>query len=272
MVQGLFGGGTSYEGQSISDIKEDVNNWKIYTENVKSQIVEKKEALIKNGFWNKIPWNFQQTINESIFCLGTFLSDFQIVESAFEENFISEREIKLLRKIGKNSVQFNHSYGKYFKEEYEWREYGNPEFEIVESIYQHGRDFFVTLQDASNAAGRLEDYMSNNSIYNKVNIFGNSYNTNIQQGHNNNMIVSIDDMSELLSKLDLLLENLNDSLPEEEVEEAQEYIETIKDEAIKEKPKKTMLRFAVDSLKKLKWSTEFLASVATIAQLVAPLL
>ncbi|HFN2290268.1 TPA: hypothetical protein ACHAC2_000997, partial [Enterococcus faecium] len=96
--------------------------------------------------------------------------------------------------------------------------------------------------------------------------------TNIQQGHNNNMIVSIDDMSELLSKLDLLLENLNDSLPEEEVEEAQEYIETIKDEAIKEKPKKTMLRFAVDSLKKLKWSTEFLASVATIAQLVAPLL
>ncbi|HFP8359352.1 TPA: hypothetical protein ACG86O_002700, partial [Enterococcus faecium] len=70
MVQGLFGGGTSYEGQSISDIKEDVNNWKIYTENVKSQIVEKKEALIKNGFWNKIPWNFQQTINESIFCLG----------------------------------------------------------------------------------------------------------------------------------------------------------------------------------------------------------
>ncbi len=33
-----------------------------------------------------------------------------------------------------------------------------------------------------------------------------------------------------------------------------------------------MLRFAVDSLKKLKWSTEFLASVATIAQLVAPLL
>lgn len=130
----------------------------------------------------------------------------------------------------------------------------------------------MTLQDASNAAGRLEDYMSNNSIYNKVNIFGNSYNTNIQQGHNNNMIVSIDDMSELLSKLDLLLENLNDSLPEEEVEEAQEYIETIKDEAIKEKPKKTMLRFAVDSLKKLKWSTEFLASVATIAQLVAPLL
>ena len=49
MVQGLFGGGTSYEGQSISDIKEDVNNWKIYTENVKSQIVEKKEALFRLG-------------------------------------------------------------------------------------------------------------------------------------------------------------------------------------------------------------------------------
>ncbi|MGM0240137.1 hypothetical protein [Enterococcus sp. AZ103] len=196
---------------------------------------------------------FSTTINESIFCLVTFLSDFQIVETAFEKNLISEREIKLLRKIGKNSVQFNHSYGKYFNEEYEWRDYGNPEFEIVESIYQQGRDFFVTLQDASNAAGRLEDYMSNNSISNKVNIFGNSYNTNIQQGHNNNMSVSTNDMSELLSKLDLLMEDLNDFLPEKEVDEAQEYIETIKDEVIKEKPKKTMLKFAVDSLKKIKW-------------------
>lgn len=272
MVQGIFGGGTSYEGQSISDIKKDIDSWKVYTENIKSQIVEKKEALVKNGFWNKIPWNFQQIINDSIFCLGTFFSDFQIIESAFEANFITEREVKLLRKIGKNSVGFNHDYGKYFKEEYEWRDYGNPEFEIAESIYQHGRDFFVTLQDASNAAGRLEDYMNNNSISNKVTIFGNSYNTNIQQGQQNNMSLSTNDVSELLSKLDFLMDNLQNNLPEDEINDAREYIETIKDEVIKEKPKRKILRFAVDSLKDLKWSMDLLASIATISQFVMPLL
>lgn len=273
MVQGIFGGGTSYEGQSISDIQQDVNSWKIYTENIRSQITEEKESLVKNGFWNKIPWNFQQTINESIFCFRTFLSDFQIIESALEGNSISEREVKLLKKIGKNSFKFNHNYGKYFKEEYEWRDYGNPEFEIAESIYQHGRDFFVTLQDASNAAERLEDYMSSNAISNKVNIFGNSYNTNIQQGQNNNLSVSTNDVdvSELLLKLDILLNNLKDSLPEEEIDEAREYIETIKDEAVKEKPRKNVLRFAADSLKKLKWGTELLASIGTIYQLIVPL-
>ena len=272
MVQGLFGGGTSYEGQSISDIQQDINMWKIYTEKIRSQIIKEKEILIKNGFWEKIPWNFQQIIEESIFCFKTFLSDFQIIESALEKNFISEREVKLLRKIGRNSVEFNHNYGKYFKEEYEWHDYGNPEFEVAESIYQHGRDFFVTLQDASNAAARLEDYMSSHSISNKVNIYGNSYNTNIQQGQNNMLNVSANDMSELLSKLDVLLNNLKDSLPEEEIFEAQEYIETIKDEAVKEKPRKKVLKFAADSLKKLKWSTEFVASVGTIYQLVVPLL
>ncbi|MBZ2406448.1 hypothetical protein [Liquorilactobacillus hordei] len=271
MVQGIFGGGTSYEGQSISDIQQDVNSWKIYTENIRSQITEEKEALVKNGFWNKISWDFQQTINASIFCFRTFLSDFQIIESALEENSISEREVKLLKKIGKNAFEFNHNYGKHFKEGYEWHDYGNPEFEIAESIYQHGRDFFVTLQDAINAAGRLEDYTSGNSIFNKVNIFGSSYNTNIQQGQNNNLSVSTNDVSELLSKLDILLNNLKDSLSEEEIDEAREYIETIKDEVVKEKPKKKVLRFAADSLKKLKWSTELLASIETIYQLIVPL-
>ena len=98
MVQGIFGGGTSYEGQSISDIQQDVKCWKRYTENIASQINEEKEALVKSGFWNKIPWNFQQIVNKSIFCFKTFLSDFQIIESAFECNFISEREVKLLKK------------------------------------------------------------------------------------------------------------------------------------------------------------------------------
>ena len=272
MVQGIFGGGTSYEGQSISDIQQDVKYWKRYTENIASQINEEKEALVKSGFWNKIPWNFQQIVNESIFCFKTFLSDFQIIESAFECNFISEREVKLLKKIGKNSFEFNLNYGKYFKEEYEWRDYENSGVKIAESIYQHGRDFFVTLQDASNAAVRLEDYMSNNSISNSVNIYGKSYNTNIQQGQNMNMSVLTNDMSELLSKLDMLLNNLKDSLPEGEIADAQEYIETIKDEATKEKPKKKVLRFALDSLKKLKWSTELVASVGAICQLLDPLL
>ncbi|EMF0059623.1 hypothetical protein PFZ79_001389 [Enterococcus hirae] len=50
MVQGIFGGGTSYEGQSISDIQQDVKCWKRYTENIASQINEEKEALVKSGF------------------------------------------------------------------------------------------------------------------------------------------------------------------------------------------------------------------------------
>lgn len=261
-----------YEGKSNLDIRQDINSWKKYTEYTRSQIIEKKEALVNNGFWDNIPWNFQQTVNESIDCFRTFLNDFQIIELAFGRDFISEKEVKLLKEIGKKSLEYKNNYRKYFKEEYEWREYKNPKFKIAESIYQQGRDFFTALQDASNAAMRLEDYISNNSISNKIIVYGDSYNTNIQQGQNNNMSVSANDMSELLLKLDELLNNLKYSLPEEEVDDAQEYIEIIKDEAIKEKPRKKVLKFAADSLKKLKWSTDLMASIGTIYQLVVSLL
>lgn len=72
MVQGIFGGGTSYEGQSISDIQQDVKCWKRYTENIASQINEEKEALVKSGFWNKIPWNFNKLLMNQSFVLKHF--------------------------------------------------------------------------------------------------------------------------------------------------------------------------------------------------------
>ena len=50
-------------------------------------------------------------------------------------------------------------------------------------MYADGRDFFVTLQDAVNAASRLEDYVNNqNVINNTMNIGGNVENSQIQQG------------------------------------------------------------------------------------------
>ena len=40
-------------------------------------------------------------------------------------------------------------------------------------MYAKGRDYFVTLQDADNAASRLEDYMSNQNVNNNtLNISG----------------------------------------------------------------------------------------------------
>lgn len=54
MGQGLFGGATSYEGQSLKNIQEDIECWIKYTTDTKSFVIAQKNIVKKSGFWNRI--------------------------------------------------------------------------------------------------------------------------------------------------------------------------------------------------------------------------
>lgn len=160
MAQGLIGGATSYEEQSLKDILEDINRWVEYTEEISLEINKGITKLKESNFWNKVYFNFQMTLLSSLTCQESYLHDFSIIIKAIQQDKITEREVRLLRHIGKKAIEFNHEYGRTFKEEFDWRDYGNPDFTVAEDLYADGRDYFVTLQDATNAAARLNDYIS----------------------------------------------------------------------------------------------------------------
>lgn len=184
MAQGLFGGATSYEEQSIQDILEDIESWNDYTKEINKELIDGQRKLNGCGFLDEIPFNFQMTLHSSIKFHETILHDFELIINAIKNCCITEREVKLLRKIGSQAWQFNREYGKTYKEEYNWKKYGEPDFKIAESMYAKGRDYFVTLQDASNAAGRLEDYMNTipSVINNTLSIGDNATGVQVQQG------------------------------------------------------------------------------------------
>ena len=160
MVQGIFGGATSYEEQSVKDILEDIQNWVRYTLEIKSYLESGQKQLKECGFWNQIPFNFQMTLVSSIEFHKTALHDFDLITKAIENGSITEREVRLLRKIGINARDYNNEYGRTYKEEYRWKKYGDEDFKVAEDMYAKGRDYFVTLQDATNAAARLNDYIN----------------------------------------------------------------------------------------------------------------
>ena len=178
MSQGIFGGATSYEEQSIADIFSDIKSWIEFSESEQSSIKKGIEHLKKCEFWNKIPFNFQMTLLSTLSCQKTYLEDFCIIVKSIEEDRITQRDVLLLKKIGTKASEFNREYGRTYKEDYEWKEYGNPDFKVAENLYGDGRDYFVTLQDASNASSRLEDYIS---------ILPSITNTNITQNVTGNM-------------------------------------------------------------------------------------
>ena len=54
MAQGLFGGATSYEEQSLSDIKLDVLKWIGYTKQIQDEMNTRLQKAKESGFWSKV--------------------------------------------------------------------------------------------------------------------------------------------------------------------------------------------------------------------------
>lgn len=183
MAQGLIGGATSYDEQSPQNILEDIDVWLNYTEHTKDFILQRKSQLEEHKYWEKVPYEFQGIIEWSLLFFGTIVSDLNLIKPAIIKNCITEKEVKLLFNIGKKSFEYNGNYALAFKVNYNWHEYSNTDFRIAEEMYCTGRDYFVTLQDATNAAARLENYMDKGHVtHNTLNIMGSVSGSQIQQG------------------------------------------------------------------------------------------
>lgn len=189
MAQGIIGGATSYEEQSLIDILEDINCWLSYTEKKKAFIHSKKQELMEKNYWRNVPFNFQLTINRTLSYFDTIIHDLNLIKIAIEKHCITMKEIILLRNIGSKAMLYNIEYPKTFKEDSLcWPEYEKPDFMIAEELYEKGRDYFVTMQDAANAACRLEDYMEKGQVTNNtLNVSGSISSSQIQQGTSNSV-------------------------------------------------------------------------------------
>lgn len=85
MAQGIFGGATSYEEQSLQDILNDIVSWIQYTTDKKAFILAQKSIVEKSGFWDKIAFDFQMTILSTITYFDTILYDLNLVKLSLEK-------------------------------------------------------------------------------------------------------------------------------------------------------------------------------------------
>lgn len=187
MAQGIIGGATSYEEQSLQDMINDIDAWVKYARDTKLFLIEQRKLMEKSKYIQKIPYGFTATIHTTITYIDTILHDFNIISEALKVSTITEKEVILMKKIGCKANDFNNEYGKTYREDTRyWHDYGNPDFKVVEEFYAKGRDFFVTLQDAANLSYRLEDYVVKGQVTNNnISIGDNNIGVTAIQGDNN---------------------------------------------------------------------------------------
>lgn len=263
MTQCIFGGATSYEKQSLSDILNDVNSWVDYTFSTRELIIKKHAMLKQCGYWKKIPFNFQITIISSEDYFNTILGDMEIIKKAIISGKITRKEVRLLRRIGLTAKKFNEQYGTTYKESNKWKDYSNPNFLNTEEIYNEGREYFITLQDASNAAVRLKDYIDENPVINNIQVSGDMINNQIQQGstyvfNNSSNLQYIDQL------ITSLLNTITDDFPAEIKGQIKESVEAIRGELAKSTPNRSFIKTVLCGLKTIKDSAEFIAALAAI--------
>lgn len=260
MAQGPIGGATSYEEQSLHDILEDIIGWINYTNNKKLFILGQKDSLHQSGFWDKIAFNFRLTVISTISYFDTILYDLALIKTAIENNCITEKEVNLLRNIGYKSIEFNREYGQTYKEDLiYWSDYDNPDFRVAEEVYGRGRDYFVTMQDACNAAARLEDYMEKGQVINNtLHIGGNVISSQLQQGTNNstqNMVAEnnfdYEQVLKILNKINKSFEN--DDFQEDFGDKSEEIKKAVADaiEMVKRDEEPSKIKKALDTIKEL---------------------
>lgn len=263
MTQGIIGGATNYSCQSPQQILDDIIYWIEYTKRIKSLLPDWLNSVQNTTSWELVPFNFKMTINATISYCSTIISDLNTIKDSIESNCITKREVTLLSKIGHMAKEYNFNYGStYHEDERHWHRYGDPFFSTIEKMYGEGRDFFVTLQDASNAASRMEDYMQTGNVMN-VNIGGDVSGSQIQVGTVNssqNMTNGITEFPyEAVLTILSEISKYKDQISEELKENGKPFCEAL-DEAVDETKKKGN----PDKIKKLaNFMKEAVAKVST---------
>lgn len=277
MVQGIIGGMTPYEDQSLKDIQTDINIWQAYTNKTKILFEETLKILQDRDYLKTIDFDVLNMFTNTVQKTNTFLEDFNKINQSISSGSITIVDVNLLENIGILSNKNNIYYGKTYHSSKDWHDYDdmdpNSSFRLAENLYQKGRDFFVTLEDAYNASLRLKHYVNPHPASNN-NFVVNGTGNNIQQSVSGNMTMNIqqnnDKNSEDIEKLiNKILENLDEYFVEEDKkEDVRELIDVIQTETKQEKPKQSMIKTALKGLQAFNESTQFISTIAQLTQLL----
>jgi len=284
MAQSIFGGSSEYNDQTLADIIEDLEKWVVFSEETLSLFDKTICELKQNNYYQTVPFNLRAMYERATRKLNTFISDLNVIIKSINADSIFIRDVNLLNNIGRISILSNHQFGMVYHDivdRWSGANFQDSNFLMIERLYHEGRDVFVSLMDASNAAERLKDYMSNRHQQNQnITVYGSDNHIQAAFGSNNEFIMNVNKtigkesaiqldclLTELIQKTELFYREDQGN----EKQEVSELVEGIREEVMKPEPKKGRIRSYLASLKTSSTLTgyaDFITIVTGISELV----
>ncbi|MDO9546421.1 MAG: hypothetical protein Q7J07_06695 [Pelolinea sp.] len=160
MARGMLVGDTDYSHQSFEDMEADLKNWVMNLIDVVKTLENDENQLKEINYWKRIAYNVQGFFGYSFQFFKTSIKEIESILSDFQ-NEVQPHHVKRIQSLAKTAREVYVRLGKYWHED-PWdlnKDYGNPDFQIVERYYREARGMAADMIDLGNLASRLEDFI-----------------------------------------------------------------------------------------------------------------
>ena len=161
---GILSGMTDYRHQSFQDILVDLKEEKENTISFSKAIQKDIELSAKSSYWNNaVPIDFQEIVYYALKHYDTTVKELNelYIDLQYE---VKENHVKRLKRIASVAGDIYGRIGEIWHQKYNNKEYGRPDFCLVEQIYGNTRDMAANLLDISNMASRLNDFIGKDNM------------------------------------------------------------------------------------------------------------
>lgn len=177
MARADTAGMTDYSHQSIDDILKDLNNCLIVLKATIPLLEDEHRKLAENKYWKNVVSEYKWIFSRTNIFFETVIKEIEeIKEQLLIE--VQTNHVQRLHKLDKTSYEIYMEWNDVWINDVKSKEYGNPNFLILESLRNRCGNILLNLFDLSNMAERLKDYLgrkgnlkqSNSGVNNKIEV------------------------------------------------------------------------------------------------------
>ncbi len=154
----LLAGMTDYSHQSLRDIVRDLGSWVATLNKVQTSLESNLRKLEESGYWETVIFEVKSIFQYAIKFYDTSIKEINEILGEIQVE-VQSHHISRLRRLSECAVKLNIEYGRVWHQEYIYKDYGEPNFRILESMYAEGRDMAVDMLDLSGVVARLTDFV-----------------------------------------------------------------------------------------------------------------
>jgi len=159
----MLAGMTNYSHQSLEDMIRDLQAWVESLREVRELFDRNIRVLEEARYWRSLPADVMGLFGYADKFYETGEREISDIAQEIQHQEIQAHHVARIRSLAQTAADLNSRYGEIWHGSERFKDCGDPDFRLLEELYQDGRGMAADLIDLDNLAARLEDFIGKKS-------------------------------------------------------------------------------------------------------------